>query len=37
LTFVSNTLGNLPQLIQSGITVNPSTSAITGGIRGGAF
>lgn len=37
LTFVSSTSGNLPQLVQSGITVNPSTASITGGIKGGAF
>jgi len=37
ITFVSAISGNLSQLVQSGITVNPSTSALTGGIRGGAF
>lgn len=37
LTFVSNTSGNLPQLVNSSITCNPSTGAITGGIFGGSF
>ena len=37
ITFVSAISGNLSQLVQSGITVNPSTSALTGGIRGGVF
>lgn len=37
LTFVSATSGNLPQLVNSTITCNPSTGAITGGISGGTF
>lgn len=37
LTFVSATTGNLPQLVNSAITCNPSTGQITGGIAGGAF
>jgi len=37
LTFVSATSGNLPQLVNSSITCNPSTGAITGGISGGTF
>jgi hypothetical protein len=37
LTFVSATSGNLPQLVNSSLTVNPSTGAITGGISGGTF
>lgn len=37
LTFVSATSGNLPQLVNSAITCNPSTGQITGGIAGGAF
>ena len=37
LTFVSTTTGNLPQLVNSSITCNPSTGAITGGISGGTF
>ena len=37
LTFVSATSGNLPQLVNSAITCNPSTGQITGGISGGAF
>ena len=37
LTFVSATSGNLPQLVNSSITCNPSTGAITGGIAGGTF
>lgn len=37
LTFVSATTGNLPQLVNSSITCNPSTGSITGGISGGAF
>ena len=37
LTFVSTTTGNLPQLINSSITCNPSTGSLTGGIMGGAF
>jgi len=37
LTFVSATTGNLPQLVNSAITCNPSTGVITGGISGGTF
>jgi len=37
LTFVSATTGNLPELVNSSITCNPSTGQITGGIAGGAF
>lgn len=37
LTFVSSTSGNLPQLVNSSITCNPSTGQITGGIGGGSF
>lgn len=37
LTFVSNTTGNLPQLVNSGISCNPSTGSITGGISAGTF
>ena len=37
LTFVSATTGNLPQLVNSSITVNPSTGSLTGGISGGTF
>ena len=37
LTFVSATTGNLPQLVNSSLTVNPSTGKLTGGIAGGAF
>ena len=37
LTFVSATSGNLPELVNSSITCNPSTGAITGGISGGTF
>ena len=36
-TFVSATTGNLGQLVNSSITCNPSTGAITGGISGGTF
>ena len=37
LTFVSATTGNLPELVNSSITCNPSTGSLTGGIAGGAF
>lgn len=37
LTFVSATTGNLPQLVNSSITCNPSTGTITAGIAGGTF
>jgi hypothetical protein len=37
LVFKSATTGNLPELVNSGLTVNPSTGKITGGISGGTF
>jgi len=37
LTFVSATTGNLPQLVNSSITCNPSTGKLTDGISGGTF
>ena len=37
LTFVTATTGNLPQLVNSGLTYNGTTNAITGGITGGTF
>ena len=37
LTFVSATSGNLPQLVSSSITCNPSTGQITNGVAGGVF
>ena len=37
LVFKSATSGNLPELVNSSITCNPSTGAITGGISGGTF
>jgi len=37
LVFKSSTSGNLPTLVNSSITCNPSTGAITGGISGGTF
>jgi len=37
LVFKSATTGNLPELVNAGITVNPSTGKITGGISGGTF
>jgi hypothetical protein len=37
LTFVTATSGNLPQLVNSGLTYNGTTNAITGGIAGGTF
>lgn len=37
LVFKSATSGNLPELVNSSITVNPSTGVITGGISGGTF
>jgi len=37
LIFKSATSGNLPELVNSSITCNPSTGAITGGISGGTF
>ena len=37
LTFVTASSGNLPQLVNSSITCNAATGAITGGISGGTF
>ena len=37
ITFVNATSGNLGQLVNSSLTVNPSKGTITGGISGGAF
>ena len=37
LTFVTSTSGNLPQLVNSSITVNAVNGTITGGISGGTF
>jgi hypothetical protein len=37
LTVVSANTGNLPQLVATGLTANPSTGKITGGIAGGTF
>jgi hypothetical protein len=37
LTFVTATSGNLPQLVNSSITVNAANGTITGGITGGTF
>lgn len=37
LSFTSATTGNLPVLVNSAITVNPSTSSVTSGIQGGTF
>ena len=37
LTFVGATSGNQAELVNSSLTVNPSTGAITGGIAGGSF
>lgn len=37
LTVVSTTTGNLPQLVATGLTANPSTGKITAGIAGGTF
>jgi len=37
ITFVTGTSGNLPNLINSSLTYNSSTNAITGGIAGGTF
>jgi hypothetical protein len=37
LVFKSATTGNLPELVNSSITCNPSTGKITGGISGGTF
>lgn len=37
LTVVSASTGNLPQLVATGLTANPSTGKITSGIAGGTF
>ena len=37
LGFFSATSGNLPQLVNSSITVNAVNGTITGGIAGGSF
>jgi len=37
ITVVSANTGNLPQLVASGLTANPSTGKITSGISGGTF
>ena len=37
LTFVSATTGNLPQLVNASLTVNPANGTITGGVSGGSF
>lgn len=37
LVFKSATTGNLPELVNASLTVNPSTGKITGGISGGTF
>jgi hypothetical protein len=37
LTFVTATSGNLPQLVNSSITVNAVNGTITGGVTGGTF
>jgi hypothetical protein len=37
LVFKSATSGNLPELVNSSITCNPSTGSLTGGIYGGTF
>lgn len=37
LTVVSTTTGNLPEYVATGLTANPSTGKITGGIAGGTF
>lgn len=37
LTFVTATTGNLPQLVNSGITCNAVNGTITGGVSGGTF
>lgn len=37
ITVVSANTGNLPQLVATGLTANPSTGKITSGISGGTF
>lgn len=37
LTVVSTTTGNLPEYVATGLTANPSTGKITGGVSGGTF
>jgi hypothetical protein len=37
ITVVSTNTGNLPQLVASGLTANPSTGKITSGVSGGTF
>lgn len=37
LPLVSTTTGNLPEFVATGLTANPSTGKITGGIAGGTF
>jgi len=36
-TLVSTNTGNLPEYVATGLTANPSTGKITGGIAGGTF
>jgi len=37
IAFVSATSGNLPVLVNSSITLNPSTTVLTAGVGEGAF
>ena len=37
ITVVSANTGNLPQLVATGLTANPSTGKITSGVSGGTF
>jgi hypothetical protein len=37
ITVVSTNTGNLPQLVATGLTANPSTGKITSGVSGGTF
>jgi len=37
ITVVSTNTGNLPQYVATGLTANPSTGKITGGVSGGTF